>query len=58
MDIYIGVFLIAAGLLGLLGLFAVYYFSLSQKEEQQLFDANRKHRAFLKKYLEYEKNKR
>jgi hypothetical protein len=58
MDIYIGVFLVAAGLLGLVGLFAVYYFSLSQKEEQDLFDKSRKHRDFLKKYLEYEKNKR
>lgn len=57
MEIYIGVLLIAAGLLGLLGLVAFYYFSLSQKEEQDLFDKNRKHRDFLKKYLEYEKNK-
>lgn len=57
MDIYIGVLLIAAGLLGLIGLVALYYFSLSQKEEQDIFDKNRKHRDFLKKYLEYEKNK-
>lgn len=58
MHIYLLLFLASFGMLSILLLSVYLYFTTSDKAEKELFESTKKHKKFLRKYMEYEKSKR